>query len=104
METLRTVMDCIGEAAQQRRNTYFYVPVLPEHTRFLGFAYNGGAYKFQVLPFGLSTSPREFTRVVRVKEAFLKVQGVNMHQYLEDWLLENQSQTLIERQRDLTLF
>ena len=76
METLRTLMDCIGEAAQQRRNTsehlrdseisetwaayidlkdaYFYVPVIPEHMRYRRFAYDGKVYKFQVLPFGLS--------------------------------------------------
>ena len=45
-----------------------------------------------------------FTRIVRVIEAFLKIQGVDMHQYLYDWLLKNQSKSLVERQRDLTLF
>ena len=126
METLRTVMDCLGEAHQQRlktsehlrdssmsetwavsidlRDAYFHVPVAPEHTRFLRFAYNGRAYEFLVLPFGLSTAPRVFTRIVRVIEAFLKIQGVDMHLYLDDWLLKNQSRSLVERQRDLTLF
>ena len=88
METLRTVMDCLGEAAQQRRNTsehlrdsslsetwaisidlrdvYFHVAVAPEHTRYLRFAYNGRAFEFLVLPFGLSTAPRVFTSIVRV--------------------------------------
>ena len=124
METLRTVMDCLGEAAQQRRNTsehlrdsslsetwaisidlrdaYFHVA--PEHTRYLRFAYNGRAFEFLVLPFGLSTAPRVFTRIVRVIEAFLKIQGVDMHQYLDDWLMKNQSRSLVERHRDLTLF
>ena len=126
METLRTVMDCLGEAHQQRlktsehlrdssmsetwavsidlRDAYFHVPVAPEHTRFLRFAYDGRAYEFLVLPFGLSTAPRVFTRIVRTIEAFLKIQGVDMHQYLDDWLLKNQSRSLVERQRDLTLF
>ena len=126
METLRTVMDCLGEAHQQRlktsehlrdssmsetwavsidlRDAYFHVPVAPEHTRFLRFAYDGRAYEFLVLPFGLSTAPRVFTRIVRTIEAFLKIQGVDMYQYLDDWLLKNQSRSLVERQRDLTLF
>ena len=126
METLRTVMDCLGEAAQQRRNTsehlrdsslsetwaisidlrdaYFHVAVAPEHTRYLRLAYNGRAFEFLVLPFGLSTAPRVFTRIVRVIEAFLKIQGVDMHQYLDDWLMKNQSRSLVERHRDLTLF
>ena len=76
----------------------------PEHTRYLRFAYNGRAFEFLVLPFGLSTAPRVFTRIVRVIEAFLKVQGVDMHQYLDDWLMKSQSKSLVERHRDLTLF
>ena len=126
METLRTVMDCLGEAAQQRQNTsehlrdlglsekwaisidlrdaYFHVAVAPEHTRYLRFAYNGRAFDFLVLPFGLSTAPRVFTRIVRVIEAFLKVQGVDMNQCLDDWLMKSLSKSLVERHRDLTLF
>ena len=126
METLRTVMDCLGEAAQQRQNTseqlrdlslsetwaisidlkdaYFHVAVAPEHTRYLPFAYNGRAFEFLVLPFGQSMAPRVFTRIVRVIEVFLKVQGVDMHQYLDDWLTKSQSKSLVERHRDLTLF
>ena len=118
-------MDCLREAAQQRQNTsehlrdlslsetwvisidlrdaYFHVAVAPEHTRYLRFAYNGGAFEFLVLPFGLSTAPRVFTRIVRV-EAFLKVQGVDMHQYLDDWLMKSQSKSLVEHHRYLTLF
>ena len=54
--------------------------------------------------FGLSMAPRVFTRIVRVIEAFLKVHGVDMHQYLDDWLMKNQSKSLVKRHRDLTLF
>ena len=56
-----------------------------------------------MLPFGLSTAHRGFTRIVRVIEAFLKVQGVDMLQYLDDWLMKSQSRALVERHRDLTL-
>ena len=45
-----------------------------------------------------------FTRIVRVIEAFLNIQGVDMHQYLDDWLMKNQSKSLVERHWDLTLF
>ena len=85
------------------RDAYFHVAVAPEHTRYLHFAYNGRAFEFLVLPFGLSTAPRVFTRIVRVIEAFLTIQGVDMHQYLDDWLMKNQSKSLVEHHRDLTL-
>ena len=67
----------------------FVVAVAPEYTRYLRFAYNGRAFEFLGLPFGLSTAPRVFTRIVRVIEAFPKVQGVDMHQYLDDWLMKS---------------
>ena len=41
---------------------------------------------------------------MRVIEVFLKIQGVDMHQYLYDWLMKSQSKSLVERHRDLTLF
>ena len=126
METLQTVMDCLGEADQQRQNTsehlrdsslsgmwpisldlrnaYFHVALAPEHIRYLCFVYNGRVFKLLVLPSGLSMAPRVFTRIARVVEAFLKIQGVDMHQYLDDWLMKSQSRALVERHRDLTLF
>ncbi len=34
--------------------------------KWLGFAINGNTYRFRCPPFGLSTAPRTFTRVVKV--------------------------------------
>ena len=86
------------------KDAYFHVPVIPKHMRYRRFAYDGKANEFQVLPFGLFTAPKVFTRVIGVIEAFLKVQGMDMYQYLDDWLLKKQLRALIKRQRDLTLF
>ncbi|XP_030272829.1 uncharacterized protein LOC115581680 [Sparus aurata] len=46
------------------RDAYFHVPICPDHRPFLRFAFQGRAYQFKVLPFGLSLSPRVFTRVI----------------------------------------
>ncbi len=40
---------------------YFHVSILPCHRPFLRFAFEGRAYQYKVLPFGLSLSPRVFT-------------------------------------------
>ena len=42
---------------------------------------------FTCLPFGLSTAPRVFTRVVREVGTYLRRRGVNICQYLDDWLV-----------------
>nr|XP_061802709.1 uncharacterized protein LOC133593969 [Nerophis lumbriciformis] len=69
------------------KDAYFHVPVAPRHRRFLRFAYRGRHWQFRVLPFGLSLSPRVFTRVVRAGLAPLQSVGMKILPYLDDWLL-----------------
>ncbi|KAI2664274.1 Transposon Ty3-G Gag-Pol polyprotein [Labeo rohita] len=44
------------------KDAYFHVSILPQHRKFLMFAFRGEAYQYQVLPFGLALSPRTFTK------------------------------------------
>ncbi|KAI2643946.1 ORF V: Enzymatic polyprotein [Labeo rohita] len=39
------------------KDAYFHVSILPRHRPFLRFAFEGRAYQYKVLPFGLSLSP-----------------------------------------------
>ncbi|XP_043992837.1 uncharacterized protein LOC122842759 [Gambusia affinis] len=68
-------------------DAYFHVPVAAEHRRFLRFAYQGRHWQFCVLPFGLSLSPRVFTRCVRAALSPLQARGMKVLPYLDDWLL-----------------
>ena len=106
MDTLQSVLVSLGEDIRlsQSANTlgsgqdmwavsldlgdaYFHVAIDPRDRKYLRFAYDGTVYEFQVLPFGLSTAPRTFTRLVRAVGAYLKTCGVNLFQYLDDWLV-----------------
>lgn len=42
-------------------DAYFHVAIHPDHRQFLRFAFEGIAYEYLVLPFGLSLAPRTFT-------------------------------------------
>ncbi len=44
------------------KDAYFHIQIAPHHGRFLRFAFEGVAYQYTVLPFGLSLAPRTFTR------------------------------------------
>ena len=70
------------------KDAYFHVPIHPLHRRFLRFAFGGQEYEFRVLPFGLSLSPRVFTRVVAAVLAPLHAQGIRVLPYLDDWLIQ----------------
>ena len=82
------------------QDAYFHVAVDPRDTKYLRFAYDGETFEFQVLPFGLSTAPRTFTRLVRAVGAYLKTLGINIFQYLDDWLVVGETYQLALSYRD----
>ena len=55
--------------------------------RYLRLCHNGTAWQFTVLPFGLSTSPRVVTKILKPVLAFTHLHWVKLHMYLDDWLL-----------------
>ena len=101
-ETLRSVLTSLGKARARKeldlhldpgrlqepcpwattidmKDAYFHVLIHPE---------------FLILPFGLSTSPRVFTKIVGALAAFLHQQGVQMFPYLDDWLVNPETYSL----------
>ena len=82
------------------QDAYFHVAINPRDTKFLRFAYDGEIFEFQVLPFGLSTAPRTFTRLVRAIGAYLKTFGINIFLYLDDWLVVGDTHQLALSYRD----
>ncbi|KAK7895505.1 hypothetical protein WMY93_020830 [Mugilogobius chulae] len=69
------------------KDAYFHVPIARPHWKFLRFAFQGRHFEFRVLPFGLSLSPRVFTRVVAAALSPLQAQGLKIMPYLDDWLI-----------------
>ena len=69
------------------KDSYFHFPIASHHRRF---AFQGRRFQFKVLPFGLSLSPRLFTRCVAAALSPLQT----ILPYLDDWLLCARSQTL----------
>ncbi len=74
--------------------------ILPCHRPFLWFAVRRTSISVQVLPFGLSLSPRVFTKVAEAALVPLREQGVRILNYLDDWLILAQSQDQLCEHRD----
>ena len=95
MDTLKIILESIRTpawgASIDLKDAYLHVPIRPDHWKFLRFLYQNIMYEFMALPFGLSTSPRVFTRVVKALGAALRRQGVMLFMYLDDWLIVGQS-------------
>ncbi len=91
MLTPKRIFGCVRPrdwfAAIDLKDAYFHVSILPRHRPFLRFAFEGRAYQYKVLPFGLSLSPRVFTKVAEAALVPLREQGVRILNYLDDWLI-----------------
>ncbi len=87
MLTHRRMIKCIQPrdwfAAIDLKDAYFHVSILPRHRPFLRFASEGRAWQYRVLPFGLSLSPRVFTKVVEGALAPLREVGIRILNCLE---------------------
>jgi hypothetical protein len=73
------------------KDAYYTVPVHSEHWCYLRFIYQSKLYEFRCLPFGLSSAPRAFTKILKPVAALLRSLGVRVVFYLDDILLLRQN-------------
>ena len=91
METPRSILRALHQGqwltSLDLKDAYFHIGIHPADRRYLRFCHNGTAWQFTVLPFGLSTSPRVFTKMLKPVLAYAHLHRVKLHMYLDDWLL-----------------
>ena len=100
METTRSIRESIlpGEWAVSidLTDAYLHVPIHHSSRKYLRFLFDGVVYQFRVLPFGLSTAPFVFTKLMVVVAAAVRRTGSPVIQYFDDWLLHQaQRSTLL---------
>ncbi|KAJ1095605.1 hypothetical protein NDU88_000764 [Pleurodeles waltl] len=77
------------------QDAYFHIPILKSHRKYLRFMVGSPHYQFAVLPFGLTSAPRVFTKVMSVVAAELRRKGIAVFPYLDDWLIKAKSPELV---------
>ena len=65
--------------------------IYPPHRKFLRFGFDGRVYQYTVLPFGMSLSPRVFSKCTQAAIAPLRARGIRLDTYLDDWLISADS-------------
>ena len=69
MDTIETVINLMRPncfiGSIDLANAYFLIPVAIEHRRFLKFEWKHQMYQFKVMPNGLSSAPRLFTKILK---------------------------------------
>ena len=92
MDSLASALSLVTPGAYMAsldiQDSYFHVKMSQDSTKFLKFVYNDKLYKFLVLPQGLSSSPRIFTKLMKIPFAFLRKEfGLLSSPYIDDVFL-----------------
>lgn len=90
MEDYRTAIQMIEPnsflAKIDLKESYLHVPVQPSDRKYLRFEYNDKLYEFNALPYGLSSAPYVFTKIMRIVVSFLRNEGFKNVIILDDIL------------------
>ena len=73
------------------KDANFQITIHPASRKFLRMEFPGMVFQFTALPFGISTAPWLFTKVVEVVKELFHRDRLSLHQYLDDWLGDAQS-------------
>ena len=101
MLTLAQVLQALEEedwlVSLDLQDAYFHIPIYLSHRKYLRFCLGGQHYQFKVLPFGLTTTPRVFTKVLAVVAAQLRREGIPVFPYLDDSLMTVRTPSLVSQ-------
>jgi len=91
------------------KDAYHHIPIHPADQRYLAFHWRKRNYKFRAMPFGLSSAPRIWTKLMGAVLEPLRAQGIRLTYYIDDICLlatsieEAQKHSQIVRQHLETL-
>ena len=88
METIHLVADLIQPhyymTTIDLKDAYYSVKISEEDSKYLKFYVGKIILKFAVLPNGLSSGPRKFTKLTKPPIACLRIEGVIVARYIDD--------------------
>ena len=91
METVQSVLTSIRQGnwmcSIDLKDAYLQVPIHLNSRKYLRFKTPKGVFQFRALPFGLTTAPQVFTRVMAPVASILHQMGIRLLRYLDDWLI-----------------
>lgn len=73
------------------KDAYYLIPIHVRYRSYLRFIFNRSIYQFNCLPFGLSTAPFVFTKLLKPVMQALREQGISLLIFLDDIIVIGQS-------------
>lgn len=107
MTTLQSILPLLLHrtwlATIDSKDAYFHIDIVPEHRKSLWFAVGDTHLQYKSLPFGINTAPRVLTKTMVVIAAYLRLQGILIFPYIDDWLIVADSENQLERNLNVIL-
>ena len=75
------------------RDAYYMIPIDEADRRFLRFQFDSELFEFTCLPFGLSTAPYVFTKIMKPVVSYWRSHGFVVVVYVDDFILMVDSYT-----------
>ena len=85
------------------KDAYFTVAINSAHSHFLKFHWKGNIYMFTCMPFGLSSAPWAFTKLLKVVMGILRRQGIRAIIFLDDFLFIDSSAEAVLRSVNIAI-
>lgn len=107
LEDLRSVCSLLEQdmymGSIDLKDAYFLIPVHKNHRKFLRFVVQDQIYEFTCLPFGLSSSPLVFTKIMKPVMTSLRSRGFLSVIYLDDILCLSETKTICKANIQATI-
>ena len=91
MEHLDVALDLLDEgmflSSIDLKDAYYSIPIFSEHKQYLTFQWEKQYFQFNVLPFGLTSAPRVFTKILKPIFAIMREEGFCVIGYIDDSLI-----------------
>ena len=68
-------------------DAYWHIFISPRYRNYLAFTVERKTFRFKAMPFGLNIAPRIFTKIVGVIIRHLRLAGIQVFAYLDDWFI-----------------
>lgn len=91
MDSIHTALDLVTQncwmASLDLKDAYYSVGIHPDFQKYLKFAYKSKLYKYTAYPNGLSSCPRNFTKLMKPVLCVLRTKGHIIIIFIDDLLL-----------------